>query len=331
MAKSPCGISNRSRHDQRAATPKMETMKTQLITALLTVLSALVKIPGVIRLLGYLTAVLLHAGKGYRSRIIIENLESTIGKEMQKSELFQLKERYYQVLQRYFIESVNLAVSKPDIALSWVEMTEDATWKSWFHNQKSTIIMASHYGNWELVVPLLPALLEMKVVGFYKPLSNAAVDRWVRKNRGRFGLDLQPIEQTARVMASIQHENAAYIFISDQSPVTSNGMYWNTFLGRKTPWLTGAEKLAKKFAYPVVYLQQIPMQGSDARNEQSHVQPKGKALYQLAFHMLEREPSLTQFGEITEKYCRFLEHEIQQDPRWWLWSHRRWKRANPAS
>jgi KDO2-lipid IV(A) lauroyltransferase len=35
------------------------------------------------------------------------------------------------------------------------------------------------------------------------------------------------------------------------------------------------------------------------------------------------------YGEITEAHTLLLEKEIIQHPEFWLWSHKRWKRAVP--
>jgi KDO2-lipid IV(A) lauroyltransferase len=37
------------------------------------------------------------------------------------------------------------------------------------------------------------------------------------------------------------------------------------------------------------------------------------------------------YGEITEAHTLLLEKEIIQHPEFWLWSHKRWKRAVPTN
>jgi KDO2-lipid IV(A) lauroyltransferase len=40
-------------------------------------------------------------------------------------------------------------------------------------------------------------------------------------------------------------------------------------------------------------------------------------------------PKALNYGEISEMHTRLLEQEIKSKPEYWLWSHKRWKRAVP--
>ncbi|MCE2789964.1 MAG: lysophospholipid acyltransferase family protein [Saprospiraceae bacterium] len=287
-----------------------------------------VKYPGVFRVVSGILYKLLRWRRGYRSSTIEKNLADCPQLDLSLHQITEVKDQYYNVLHRYLMEIMLLAAQKNSLISDWVGMDGEDVWRKWFSNQKSTIITGSHYGNWEIVIPLLPALLKMDVIAFYKPLKQKAMDEWAREIRGRYGLELQPIDQTFRVMSARRHQNIAYVFIGDQSPVNLNGAYWNLFLGRRTPWLTGAEKLAKKFGYPVVYLQQVPVE-----TKQKSIQPRlqreegHSPLYRITFHLITDTPATLPDGLVTEHYTRLLEEEILREPKWWLWSHRRWKRA----
>ena len=136
----------------------------------------------------------------------------------------------------------------------------------------------------------------------------------MKKLRSKHGLMLFPIDQTARIMLEYKNQPVWYIFVSDQGPLNMNGVYWNQFLGLDTPWLTGADKLAKKYNYPVFYLHQKAL--------------KGDQFYDLNLSLISNDTRTAQEGQIIEKYTQILAQEINEDPSSWLWSHKRWKRAN---
>ena len=98
-------------------------------------------------------------------------------------------------------------------------------------------------------------------------------------------------------------------FIADQAAPAMNA-YWTEFLHQETAVFEGAEKLAVKFGYPVVFLNIL-------RPRRGH--------YELHFEMLRDDPSKTTEKEITEAFTRRLEAEIRKNPTTWLWSHKRWK------
>jgi Kdo2-lipid IVA lauroyltransferase/acyltransferase len=166
----------------------------------------------------------------------------------------------------------------------------------------------------EINIVALPLLTTNKVIGFYKPINSQRIEKIMLTLRSKFGLLLYPIDQTPRVMNTFKNQDVWYVFIGDQSPLNMNNVYWNNFLGTKTPWLTGAEKLAKKYNYPVIYLHQIP--------DNQHL------AYQLDISSITTNPQEEKEGAIIEKYSQILESEIKKNPSHWLWSHNRWKRAN---
>jgi KDO2-lipid IV(A) lauroyltransferase len=98
-------------------------------------------------------------------------------------------------------------------------------------------------------------------------------------------------------------------FISDQTPSRENA-HWLTFLNQDTPVFMGAEKLAKKFNYPVIYC---------------HVVKPRRGYYEIKIDIITMEPQTTPEFYITEKFNSLLEADIINQPEIWLWSHRRWK------
>ena len=73
---------------------------------------------------------------------------------------------------------------------------------------------------------------------------------------------------------------------------------------------TGPEKLAKKFNYPVVYM---------------NVRRVRRGYYEVFPELLFENPKDTVENEICEAFTKRLEREIMNDYSTWLWSHRRWK------
>ena len=271
--------------------------------------------PLVLKIVLWKTGLILQYILKYRSKVILSNLESSVGFQYSKEQIKNIHKKYYSVLIRY-IREVFYIISYDKIRLkSLIKIDNAEKWSNYFQLQKSTIITASHYGNWEMNMVLLPCFVRQRVIAFYKPISDTTIDNIMLKIRSAFGLELYPIEQTMRVMNHLRDENILYIFIGDQTPLNMNGVYWNMFLHQATPWLTGAEKLAKKYNLPVLYLQQIP-------------ETETNISYTLRFHIITENPDYEASGSITEKYSRILENEIIAKPEYWLWSHKRWKRAH---
>ncbi|HKZ36201.1 MAG TPA: lysophospholipid acyltransferase family protein, partial [Chryseolinea sp.] len=98
-------------------------------------------------------------------------------------------------------------------------------------------------------------------------------------------------------------------FIADQTATAKNA-YWTHFLNQDTAVFTGPEKLARKFNYPVVFM---------------NVQRIKRGYYEITPELLFSNPATTSENEISEAFTKRLEKEIMRDPIPWLWSHKRWK------
>jgi Kdo2-lipid IVA lauroyltransferase/acyltransferase len=273
----------------------------------------MVKWPGDFRMLISIKAFVIGKILRYRRRTVLSNLALT---RLEPKDHRVFVNQYYYNITKYIIE-ILMAVQYDPAAMMKKVMIKDLVKWNKIKPSGSCIVMASHYGNWEINIVALPLLVPQRVVGFYKPISNMVIEKFMLNLRGKHGLELYPIEQTARIMVENKDQDVCYVFISDQSPFVMNNVYWNDFLGTKTPWVTGAEKLAKKYNYPILYLHQIP------HNE--------NMTYEVDLSILSILPKSEEAGAITEQYSRILEAEITHDPSHWLWSHKRWKRAGHFS
>ena len=86
------------------------------------------------------------------------------------------------------------------------------------------------------------------------------------------------------------------------------------FLNQETAVLFGTEQMAHEYDLAVVFFV-------------LHKIKRGK--YNLELKLITDNPRKLEWGEITEKHARLLENEINNNPEFWIWSHKRWKRQVP--
>jgi KDO2-lipid IV(A) lauroyltransferase len=185
--------------------------------------------------------------------------------------------------------------------------------KEQYAKGKSVMMMTAHYGNWEWPSALsLDLPEEAPLYGIYKELNNKKFDKLIFSLRSKFGGI--PIEKKnlLRFMVKLKKEKKLGNFwmISDQTPHGRNIHFWTKFLNQDTATLTGSEQLARKFNYPVFYVEIIRTK---------------RGYYHCEFIPVSLDSANTDEFEITEKYTKLLEKTIKANPEFWLWSHRRWK------
>jgi KDO2-lipid IV(A) lauroyltransferase len=180
------------------------------------------------------------------------------------------------------------------------------------------MMFTAHYGNWEWMASLSLWLPKDKpACNVYKKLKADNFDKFMYNLRMRFGSRNIETQQTFRTLLSMKNngQSATFGMISDQTPTAAGTRHWMTFLNQDTPVLVGAEQLARKFDYPVMF-------GSVSRVKRGY--------YRCEFIMLDENPKSAPEFEITEKYMRLLETKINESPEFWLWTHKRWKHRKPA-
>ncbi len=250
---------------------------------------------------------------GYRKKIVLKNLRNSFP-EKTEQEIQNIAKVYFQYLSDLILET-----------LKTLKMTEKETkercvlhqpeWlKTLYEAKKSLIIVMGHYGNWEWAGPSFTLNTNYQLVVIYRPLTNPYFETMMVKMRTKFGTKITPVNNTLREMVANRSSITATAFIADQT-ASPDFAYWTNFLNQDTAVFNGPEKLAKKFNYPVVYM---------------NVKRTKRGFYEIFPEMMVAEPKDTSDNFILETFTQRLEKEIKLDPSIWLWSHRRWKHQRSA-
>ncbi len=253
----------------------------------------------------------LYYVMGYRKTVITENIYGSFPNKSEQ-ELADIVKGFYKHFADLLVEVFkNFTISEREIKKRVVFENVEVLNKLYDQN-KSVIIATSHQGNWEMLAMAIGDLGKHKQMAIYKPLKDQFLDRKMKKTREKLGLEMFPMADTIKYFKTSYSSPVSIFFASDQWPSNPKRAHWTRFLERDTPVLMGAEQYAKLFDWPVVYCEMIKV-------ERGH--------YKVKFETITEEPKSLDKGEIMDDYCQKLEHTIQENPKHWLWSHRRWKRT----
>ncbi len=248
---------------------------------------------------------------GYRRKVVFANLSKSFP-EKSTVEIKELEKKFYHHLCDISLESIKGFSMSPKEIIRRHKILNPELANHFFDRKLSVISVPGHYNNWEWG-SLSPGLqLKYPIVGFYKPMSNKRVDAFAKRHRAKFNTKLASIKETAVTFDELSGTLYAYIMASDQSPTNLNACYWIDFLNQDTAWLHGPEKYARKYNWPVIYV--------DIRKVK-------RGFYELELVTLTEDPASLPEGEITRLYVQYLEKSILTEPAYWLWSHRRWKHS----
>ena len=252
---------------------------------------------------------------GYRKNVVRENLKRSFPGKTDR-ELLATEKKFYHHLCDLLFESMKMAtISKEEMSRRMKILNYEPLLKHYDEN-KSVLLITSHYGNWEWTASFsmyLPADKPMYQV--YKQQKNKLFDRLIYNLRIRFGSVNVEVNELFDVLSSLKQQGKMGMIglISDQSPSRKGIKYQSQFLNQRTPVITGTEIIAKKYDFPVYFVQ---------------IRRVKRGYYTCNPVPICLHPQESGKFEITEKYIRLLEQEIMAEPAYWLWSHRRWKFAD---
>ncbi|MEI8201802.1 MAG: lysophospholipid acyltransferase family protein [Bacteroidota bacterium] len=246
---------------------------------------------------------------GYRKKVVISNLLKAFP-EKSAAEIKSISRRFYRYFTDMLLEGVKgFSMSKLNI-IRRHKLLNPELLDEYFKRGQSVIGVTAHFGNFEWGTMSGGLQIQHLALGFYKPMSNHYVDAFIRRSRAKHGTVLTSIYQTHRTFVNYEKECCIYLMIADQNPSNKNKAIWADFLGIETAFLHGPENYALHFNYPVIYID---------------IKPVRRGFYEIELVPMVEDPSQMSPGEITQLYAKYIENRIQQQPQYWLWSHKRWK------
>ena len=247
----------------------------------------------------------------YRRRVVRANLQHAFP-EKDLSEIIKIEKRYYRHLCDFFVEMYKMWHMSDEQIRRRCKFTNPEVIRRYFDQGKSVIGVLGHYGNWEWMSSYSLWETGADFLALYKPIRDKVTDRMMKQIRSRFGAVLVAKDDTLRVIARYRSENRLFLagFIGDQTPNGRNLNFWMRFLNQDTPVLLGTERIARKYNIPVVSVRMRKVK---------------RGYYEVEFVDVCANPSELPQGKLTEMHTRLLESFIQEEPEFWLWSHKRWK------
>lgn len=249
----------------------------------------------------------------YRNKVIENNLRNSFP-ELSNEEIRKFRNKFYRHFADLVIEGIiNLTISKNELAKRFV-LKNPTIVNELIEKNQSVMLISGHYGNWEWMITSLATWFDCKTVGIGMPLTNSFWDEALNKRRSRFGLQ---VAHSGNYKVVINRDEANVILVlSDQSPSNSENAYWTEFLNQQTAVLFGAEFMMNDQKFIPVFFKTTKVK---------------RGFYEVELVPFEGELNETNYGEITSWHTQLLEKTIKQQPEFWLWSHKRWKREIPVN
>jgi KDO2-lipid IV(A) lauroyltransferase len=256
--------------------------------------------------------VLVYYIIGYRKQVVAANLKLAFP-EMNEQARKTVIKGFYKNLMDIVVETIkSFALSKEEVKQR-AKIVNPELFEHYKQRYRGVILMASHHTNWEYMHLGVTAEYDFPLLGVYKKLNNKKVDILMTESRTKFGATAVEIQDTLKVIRQT-NEFFAVGLIADQSPQPRKKNLQMEFFGRTVPFYPGPVHIARLFEMPVFFV---------------HIKRVRRGYYELELEFIAEPPFDNPAAEIMGKYIQLLEDDIRKQPENYLWSHKRWKHAEP--
>ena len=187
---------------------------------------------------------------------------------------------------------------------------EQVKWR--MQENKGLIMVAAHYGNFEIMGYLL-GLFGFNIYSIARPLDNRFISRYLYGVRQRAGQKIIDKKGASEMMDKLVSQGATLCFIGDQD-AGSKALFVD-FFGRKASTYKSIGLLA--------IMNDIPIGVGYSRRVGN------RFFFEIGIQRLilpqEWKDKRDPLKWVTQEYTKAIEDFIRQDPSQYWWLHRRWK------
>jgi lipopolysaccharide heptosyltransferase II len=240
------------------------------------------------------------------------NVEIAFGEEKSRSEKLRIVRRHFQLLGANILSGIKLnAMPLKEVAeLVTTEGEEEV--RRQLRTGRPVVVAISHLGNWELFAQIVPHHFgNIRLGTVFQRLENRHLDRFVRRQRARFGIAL--FDRSAGFAEAIRLLRAGGMIgiLSDQH-AGDHGL-WTPFFGRLASTTPLPALLCKRTGAALVT---------------ASLRSDGPARWRLIFSPPLDLPNDT-VEALTAKTNIRIGDDVRSAPEEWFWVHNRWKTPRP--
>ncbi|HRK53587.1 MAG TPA: lysophospholipid acyltransferase family protein [Cyclobacteriaceae bacterium] len=246
---------------------------------------------------------------GYRKAVVRANLQNSFP-ELSAKKRLDIEREFFVHFCDLIVESVKaFSISEFELDRRFTHRNPEIFQKFFDKGQHVTLV-GGHNGNWELFAVSVARHLPHQPLALFTPLNNKFMNNKIMQSRSKFGLWMKSYEEAKQIVKD-ESKPVTFIFGSDQCPKHFQKPYFTEFLNQETAVQFGTEKFSRDNNTPVIY---------------GFIHKVKRGYYEMEYKLVCENPGELQVGMISEMHTRMLEGDIKNEPSYWLWTHKRWKR-----
>lgn len=247
-------------------------MKSALLLGLMKIISLLPL--GVARFLGKVMGMAMAAFSSKSFKITLRNLSFCFSSQSQQANQQLAKKRMQHLGQAFFETPILWRKPSKWLQTKIVSVEGEALLQEALSNDRGTILLIPHQGNWEVIG--LWIAQQTAMTSLYQPAKIAALDQWIKHSREKTGANLVPtnLSGVAALLKALKRSETVAI-LPDQQPSRSGGEFAPLF-GVQALTMTLTHNLLNRSNAQAIFCCAL----RDAGGWQLHFSPADPSIYQ---------------------------------------------------
>ena len=263
-------------------------------------------------------AFILYCLDSRRKFDLMTNLNFAYNNALEDSKKREILKINYLNLVYNSISFFMLAVSNKEHILKTTCFENEEIIESLLQKGEKIIFTTAHYGNWEYTTPAFTCTFNHPIVAVARMTPSALINAYLIKTRSKFQVKILDKQGAMlRLVKALNKSNVVGI-VTDQNTANSEGLLVK-FFGKNVRHTPIASILALKYDAKIVHV--------FASYSQDYRKIIIKILPPLEFQKTENLQDDIQ--NLTQLQSDILEKTIRENPKEWLWFHKKFKNQYP--
>ena len=263
-------------------------------------------------------AFILYILDSKRKFDLLNNLDFAYNNSLPKEKKQEILKTNYLNLVYNSIHFFMLAVSSKKRVLDNINIDKPEIITKLLQNKEKIIFVTAHFGNWEYTTPAFTCTFNHTITAVARMTPSALVNFYLTKVRERFDITILDKKGAMSSLIRALKQIGIIGIVTDQNTADNEGLLVK-FFGKNVRHTPIASLLALKYDAKIVHF--IAEYSKDYKKINIKIFPP------LEFKKTDNLQDDIQ--ELTQMQSNILEQIIRENPKEWLWFHKKFKNQYP--
>ncbi|WDL75420.1 lipid A biosynthesis acyltransferase [Helicobacter winghamensis] len=263
-------------------------------------------------------AFILYILDSKRKFDLLNNLDFAYNNSLPKEKKQEILKTNYLNLVYNSIHFFMLAVSSKKRVLDNINIDKPEIITKLLQNKEKIIFVTAHFGNWEYTTPAFTCTFNHTITAVARMTPSALVNSYLTKIRERFDITILDKKGAMSGLIRALKQIGIIGIVTDQNTADNEGLLVK-FFGKNVRHTPIASLLALKYDAKIVHF--IAEYSKDYKKINIKIFPP------LEFKKTDNLQDDIQ--ELTQMQSNILEQIIRENPKEWLWFHKKFKNQYP--